>query len=372
MSEAIASATDVPAVTIEPPIGLLAELTHRCPLQCLYCSNPVELERASVELPTEVWIDVFRQAADLGVLQLHLSGGEPTARKDLEALVAAAARVGLYTNLITAGVSLSSERIARLVAAGLDHVQISIQDTTEEGTRAVAGYKGGLARKLAAAAAVCNAGVPLTLNAPVHRLNLDRLADMIELAVTVGADRLEIAHVQYNGWALRNRTVLLPTRDQVKRSTDLVAAARERLRGVLAIDFVAPDYYAVTPKPCMGGWARRIMVVTPSGKILPCHGAASIPGLVFDAVTEKTLRDAWFASPAFAAFRGTAWMKEPCRSCDLRQIDFGGCRCQALALTGDAANADPVCRKSPHRAQLTDLVERELGAAETPAHHRRF
>jgi len=371
MSETAASAADVSAVTLEPPIGLLAELTHRCPLQCLYCSNPLELERASAELATDAWIDVFQQAADLGVLQLHLSGGEPTARKDLEVLVAGAARAGLYTNLITAGVSLSSQRILDLAAAGLDHVQISIQDTTEEGTRAVAAYKGGLARKIAAAAAVRSAGLPLTLNAPVHRLNLDRLAEMIELAVTVGADRLEIAHVQYNGWALRNRATLLPTRDQVRRSIDLVAAARVRLQGVLAIDFVAPDYYAVTPKPCMGGWARRIMVVTPSGKMLPCHGAASIPGLVFDAVTERALRDAWFASPAFAAFRGTAWMKEPCRSCDLREVDFGGCRCQALALTGDAANADPVCGKSPHRARLSELVEAELGNSGAAPRYRR-
>jgi PqqA peptide cyclase len=371
MSETAAHVDGVAGATADPPIGLLAELTHRCPLQCLYCSNPLELERASAELPTSVWIDVFQQASDLGILQVHLSGGEPSARKDLEALVTGAVRAGLYTNLITAGVSLSSDRITRLADAGLDHVQISMQDTTEAGTRAVAGYKGALARKIAAAAAVRNAGLPLTLNAPVHRLNLDRLADMVELAVHIRADRLEVAHVQYNGWALRNRATLLPTRAQVKRSIDLIAAARERLQGILAIDFVAPDYYAVTPKPCMGGWGRRIMVVTPSGKMLPCHAAASIPGLAFNSVTERSLRDTWFHSPAFAAFRGTAWMKEPCRSCDLREVDFGGCRCQALALTGDAANADPVCAKSVHHAQLSRLVERELATAGSTGHYRR-
>jgi PqqA peptide cyclase len=371
MTEIAATGADVSKATVDPPIGLLAELTHRCPLQCLYCSNPLELERASAELPTSVWIDVFQQASDIGILQLHLSGGEPTARKDLEALVAGAARSGLYTNLITAGVSLSSDRISRLADAGLDHVQISMQDTTEEGTRAVAGYKGGLARKIAAAAAVRDAGLSLTLNAPVHRLNLDRLGDMIDLAVTMHADRIEVAHVQYNGWALRNRATLMPTRDQVKRSVDLIAAARERLKGILAIDFVAPDHYAVTPKPCMGGWARRIMVVTPAGKMLPCHAAASIPGLAFDSVTARTLHDAWFHSPAFAAFRGTAWMKEPCRSCDLREVDFGGCRCQALALTGDATNADPVCFKSAHHAELSRLVEREFATADATAHYRR-
>jgi pyrroloquinoline quinone biosynthesis protein E len=358
------------AATVDPPVGLLAELTHRCPLQCLYCSNPLELDRASAELSTDMWLDAFRQAADLGVLQLHLSGGEPTARKDLEILVAGAAGAGLYTNLITAGVTLSRERIHGLVDAGLNHVQISLQDTTEEGTRAVSRFRGGLERKLAAAAAVRDAGVPLTINAPVHRLNLDRLGDMIDLAVSLRADRLEVAHVQYHGWAMRNRTALMPTRDQVERSVELVAAARERLRGVLAIDFVAPDYYAVLPKPCMGGWGRRFMMVTPVGEILPCHAAKSIPGLVFESVRDRSLRDAWFDATSFQAFRGTAWMKEPCRSCPQRTVDFGGCRCQALALTGDAANADPVCAKSLHHAQIAEIVAREVGDSDAPRRYR--
>lgn len=334
------------------PIGLLAELTHRCPLQCLYCSNPLELERASAELPTELWLDVFQQAANLGVLQLHLSGGEPTARKDIVQLVAGAARAGLYTNLITAGLSLNAERVHALANAGLDHVQISLQDTTEEGTEVVTNYRRGLERKIAAAKIVRQAGLALTINAPVHRLNLARLPAMIELAVEVGAERLEVAHVQYLGWALRNRAALLPTREQVERSVELVSAARERLRGILAIDFVVPDYYAVQPKPCMGGWGRRFMVVTPSGMILPCHGAQSIAGLEFENVRDRSLHDAWFSGSAFQAYRGTSWMKEPCRSCPQREIDFGGCRCQALALTGDAVSTDPVCALSEHHHLL--------------------
>lgn len=350
------NASTGPVRTIDPPVGLLAELTHRCPLQCLYCSNPLELDRASAELPTDIWLDVFRQASDLGILQLHLSGGEPAARKDLESLVEGASRAGLYANLITAGVSLSRDRVRRLADAGLDHVQISLQDTTDEGTRAISRFRGGLERKLAAAAAVRDAGLPLTINAPVHRLNLDRLADMIELAVSVRADRLEIAHVQYHGWALRNRASLMPTRDQVARSIEIVDVARKRLHGVLAIDFVAPDYFAVQPKPCMGGWGRRFMVVTPSGMILPCHAAQSIPGLEFPSVREQSLSDAWFNAPSFNAFRGTSWMKAPCSSCPRRDVDFGGCRCQALALTGDARNADPVCEKSMFHHRVAEMV----------------
>jgi pyrroloquinoline quinone biosynthesis protein E len=353
--------TALSASAIDPPVGLLAELTHRCPLQCLYCSNPLEIQRASEELPTETWLDVFRQAGDLGVLQLHLSGGEPASRKDLEALVAGAARAGLYTNLITAGVSLSRERVFRLADNGLDHVQISLQDTTEEGTRAISRFRGGLERKIAVAAAVRDAGLALTLNAPVHGLNLDRLGHMIDLAVSLGADRLEVAHVQYHGWALRNRAVLMPTREQVDCSVDLVSAARERLRGILAIDFVVPDYYAVLPKACMGGWGRRYLVVTPSGQILPCHAAPSIPDLVFASVRERSLRDTWCHDAAFGAFRGTSWMKEPCRSCPRQHVDFGGCRCQAMALTGDARNADPVCEKSANHSFLAELIDQESG-----------
>jgi len=372
MSEtALLRAQAVPARPAAP-VGLLAELTHRCPLQCLYCSNPLELARASAELSTEKWIGIFEQAAQIGILQLHLSGGEPAARKDLETLVAGAVRAGLYTNLITAGVSLSRERIERLAKSGLDHVQISLQDATEEGTHQISGYRGGLERKLKTAAVVREIGLPLTLNAPVHRLNLDRLPEIIEMALTAGADRLEVAHVQYHGWALRNRTALMPTREQVKHSLELIEGSRARLKGVLAIDFVAPDYYASRPKPCMGGWGRRFMVVTPAGLALPCHAAASIPGLSFESVVDKSLEDVWFHSPSFEAFRGTAWMKEPCRSCDFRERDFGGCRCQALALAGDAAEADPACEKSAHHGRLMAIVEQEVGAPRGALHYRRY
>ncbi len=355
---------------IERPVGLLAELTHRCPLQCLYCSNPLELDRASAELPTELWLDIFSQAAELGILQLHLSGGEPMARKDIVPLVAGAVRAGLYTNLITAGVTLTSERVRVLAEAGLDHVQISLQDTTDAGTEIVSNFRGGFERKIAAARAVRATGLALTINAPVHRLNLARLPEMIDLAVSLGAGRLEVAHVQYLGWALRNRETLMPTRDQVEQSVATVNAARDRLRGVLAIDFVVPDYYAVQPKPCMGGWGRRFMVVAPSGAILPCHSAQSIPGLTFENARGSTLHHAWFHGSAFQAFRGTTWMKEPCRSCPQREIDFGGCRCQAIALTGDATNTDPVCVLSEHHAQLGKLRTSGMSDGDARKHYR--
>jgi pyrroloquinoline quinone biosynthesis protein E len=349
-----------------PPVGLLAELTHRCPLQCPYCSNPLDLERAGSELPTEVWLDVLAQAAELGVLQLHLSGGEPTVRRDLEEIVAQAAKVGLYSNLITAGVLLTRERLEGLATRGLDHVQISIQDADAANADRIAHYAGGHARKLAAARWVRELGLPLTINAPVHRQNIDSLDGIIDLAVGLGAQRLEVAHVQYYGWALANRPALMPTRDQVLRSADLVDAARERLKGVLVIDFVVPDYYASRPKPCMGGWGRGIVDITPSGKVLPCHAAETIPGLAFDSVRDRPLRDIWSESSAFRTFRGTSWMREPCRSCAFREIDWGGCRCQAFAFAGAGAETDPACALSPLHGAFTRIAEQEA-AAPAPA-----
>ena len=349
---------------IGPPLGLLAELTHRCPLQCPYCSNPLALERAGAELPTETWLDVLEQAANLGVLHLHLSGGEPTVRRDLEEIVAQAARVGLYSNLITAGVLLTRERLDRLALLGLDHVQISIQDADAANGDRLAHYPQALSRKLQVAGWLRKIGVPLTINAPIHRQNIANLPAIIELAVQLGAQRLEVAHVQYYGWALANRQALMPTRRQVLDSAELVEKARERLKGVLVIDFVVPDYYARRPKPCMGGWGRGSMNVTPSGKVLPCHAAESIPGLVFANVREARLADIWRASPAFQRFRGTSWMPEPCRSCEMREVDWGGCRCQALAFAGDAALTDPACAKSSLHAAFVDVAERE--ASESP------
>ena len=338
------------------PLALLAELTHRCPLRCPYCSNPVELARASSELATAEWARVFTEAAALGCLQVHLSGGEPTARRDIVEITAAARAAGLYTNLITAGVLLDAALLARLQAAGLDHVQLSVQDAQSEGAERIGGMKGAHARKAEAARLVREAGLPLTLNAVVHRQNLHNLAALVELALAWGAARLEVAHVQYYGWALLNRDALLPTREQLDAATAVVEAARAAHRGRLVIDYVVPDYHASRPKACMGGWGNRFLAVSPAGRVLPCHAAESIAGMDFPNVRATSLREAWETSPAFNRFRGTGWMPEPCRGCAHAERDWGGCRCQAFALTGDAANTDPACALSPHHGLLAGAV----------------
>ena len=343
------------------PLALLAELTHRCPLRCPYCSNPVELTRASAELATAEWARVFEEAAGLGCLQVHLSGGEPTARRDIVEITAAAHGAGLYTNLITAGVLLDAALMARLKEAGLDHVQLSVQDAEPAGAERIGGMKGAHARKEAAARITREAGLPLTLNAVVHRQNLHNLPLLVETALAWGAARLEVAHVQYYGWALANRDALLPTREQLDEATRVVEAARAAHRGRLVIDYVVPDYHAARPKACMGGWGNRFLAVSPAGRVLPCHAAESIAGMDFPNVRETSLRDAWENSAAFNRFRGTAWMPEPCRSCERAERDWGGCRCQAFALTGDAAATDPACALSPHRALLAAAVA-EAGA----------
>jgi PqqA peptide cyclase len=349
------------------PMGLLAELTHRCPLQCPYCSNPLDMDRANTELSTADWQRVFREAAGLGILQLHLSGGEPTARKDLEDLVKTAAEVGLYSNLITAGVLLTRERLIALHTAGLDHLQLSVQDVDEANAEKISAYKGGLAKKRELCGWVRELGMPLTINAPIHRANIDNLPAIIEFAVEMGAGRLEVAHVQYYAWALKNRAALMPTRDQVMKTVEIVDAAREKYKGVMVFDFVVPDYYASRPKPCMSGWGRGSMNVTPAGKVLPCHIAESIPGLQFDNVRDKSLSDIWLHGQAFNAFRGTAWMKEPCRSCELREVDWGGCRCQAMLMTGDPTNTDPACGLSPRHAEFLALASVESVDSNPPA-----
>jgi PqqA peptide cyclase len=365
---------------IDPPMGLVAELTHRCPLQCPYCANPVALHRAAAELDTATWQRVFQEAATLGVLQLHLSGGEPTVRKDLPELVRVAAGLGLYSNLITSAVQLDQPLLDRLVRAGLDHVQISIQDTDPENADRIGGFRGGHARKLIAARSVVQAGLPLTLNFVVHRQNVVRVPEMLAQAEALGAGRVEIAHVQYHGWALPNRDALLPSRRELDDATAAVEAARLRFKGRLVVDYVVPDYYAKRPKACMGGWGRRLITVTPAGKALPCHVAESLPGLEFPSVREQSLAAIWGESPAFARFRGTDWMPEPCRSCDQREIDWGGCRCQAFSMTGDASRTDPACVKSPdhglimaavagHRETAPEFVYRRYG--NTPADRER-
>ncbi len=348
-----------------PPDGLLAELTHRCPLRCAYCSNPLDLARRSEELETADWLRVLVQAAQLGVLQVHFSGGEPTLRPDLEQLIAEAHRLELYSNLITSGAALDDARLGALEAAGLDHVQLSFQDTRGTDGDAMAGHRGAHESKLEIGRAIRARGLPLTVNAVIHRGNIDRIPDFIELALDLGARRIEIANVQYHGWAERNRSALLPRRAQLERARGVVEAARQALLGRLQIDFVPPDYYGRRPKACMDGWGRRFITVTPRGLALPCHAAHSIPGLRFDDVRERPLAEIWSESEAFERFRGEAWMREPCASCEARSRDFGGCRCQALALTGAAENADPVCEYSPHRGRVDDLI------AEAEADHGR-
>ena len=338
------------------PLGLLAELTHRCPLGCPYCSNPLALDPRAVELDTQTWARVFKEAAGLGVLQVHLSGGEPGARRDLIDITAAAHAAGLYTNLITSAVGITADTLRKLAETGLDHVQISIQDSDPASADHIAGYEGAFARKRALAAEVVRLQVPLTVNAVMHRANIDRLEDIVALALSLGARRVEIAHAQYYGWALKNRAALMPTAEQVKRAAAAVEKLRKKHHGEIVIDAVVPDYHARLPKPCVGGWGRRSLNVTPSGKVLPCHAAESIPGLEFWSVREHALADIWANSPAFNAFRGTAWMKEPCRSCARREIDFGGCRCQAFALTGDARSTDPVCHLAPAHEQVVALA----------------
>ena len=343
--------TRVPA-----PLGLLAELTHRCPLGCPYCSNPLALDRRADELDTASWARVFREAAALGVLQVHLSGGEPAARRDLPEIVAAARAATLYSNLITSAVGLTPQTLRKLADAGLDHVQISIQDSEEKSADRIAGYRGASARKRALATEVVRLGLPLTVNMVVHRANIARVEPMVEVALALGAARVEIAHVQYYGWALKNRATLMPTREQVEQAIEAVERLRKQHRGRIVIDAVVPDYYARFPKPCVGGWGRRSLNVTPAGRVLPCHAAEVIPGLEFWTVREHSLADIWANSPAFEAFRGEAWMQEPCRSCARRAQDFGGCRCQAFLIGGDARAADPVCHLSPQHALVAKLA----------------
>lgn len=348
---------------VEPPLGLLLELTHRCPLQCPYCSNPLALEPRAGELDTATWLRVLDEAAALGVLQVHFSGGEPTARKDLAALVKRAAQRQLYSNLITSAVLLDERRVAELAEAGLDHVQISFQDVLPDNADRIAGYRGGHARKLEAARLVREAGLPLTLNFVVHRQNAERVPDMIAMGLDQGAARIEIAHVQYYGWGLKNRDALLPSLAQLEAATAVVEAERVRLKGRMTIDYVVPDYYAARPKACMGGWARRFINISPAGRALPCHAAESLPGMSFESVRDTALAAIWRDSPAFRRYRGTDWMPDPCRSCDRREVDWGGCRCQAFALTGDASRTDPACALAPDRAVM-DVAIRARG--ETP------
>lgn len=351
---------------IEQPLSLLAELTYRCVLQCPYCSNPLRYaeSRYRDELETSDWARVLEEAAALGVVQVALSGGEPTLRRDLLQIIARAREVGVYSTLVTAGTMLPDEKLAAFKQAGLDHVQISIQGADPQVSDLVAGTV-AFDEKIAACHRVRAHDYPLTINVVLHRLNLHQVGEFIAIAEEVGADKIELANTQYHGWALVNRQLLLPTRQQVLEAEQVVQRERSRLGNKLEIVWVLPDYHEQYPKPCLAGWARRFLTVTPNGDVLPCQAAGDIKTLSFENVREKSLEWIWYESAAFNAFRGYDWMPEPCRSCplDRQEIDFGGCRCQAFALTGDASRTDPVCIFSPDR----HLIEEAVAAAEAAA-----
>ena len=354
---------------ISNPLALIAELTHRCPLHCVYCSNPLQLAGTESELSTEQWTSVFRQSGKLGMLHAHFTGGEPLARQDLTELIAAARAAGLYTNLITSGIGLGELRLAALVAAGLDHIQISFQDSREDSANWIAGTKAH-AHKIELShmirRRVDGKRLAFTVNLVVHRQNLDHLEEMIAFIEQLNPDRVEIAHTQYYGWALANRAALMPTRAQIDAAVEIVAAAEKRMAGRVRIDSVVPDYYAKYPKACMGGWGRRLMLINPAGTVLPCHAAEVIPGMAFENVGEKTLEWIWRESTSFCRFRGEDWMPEPCRSCDRRKEDFGGCRCQAFLLAADATVTDPACSLAPAHG-IVEAAVREANSDTTVA-----
>jgi len=353
---------------MQNPLALIAEITHRCPLHCVYCSNPLELTSRKEELSTADWVRVFSEAAALGVLHLHLTGGEPLARPDLTALIASARKSGLYTNLITSGIGLSRERLAEIVEAGLDHIQLSFQDSTENHANWIAGTRAH-AHKIELAAWIREHRIAFTTNLVVHRQNIDHLEPIIAALEALHPDRMEVAHAQYYGWALQNRSALLPTRAQLDRALIVVATAQQRMHGQVRIDMVVPDYHARFPKACMGGWGRQLVLIDPAGRALPCHAAGVIPGMTFDNVRNHPLGWIWQNSAAFQKFRGEAWMPEPCRSCDRRQQDFGGCRCQAFLLTGDASATDPVCELAPLHHLIEDAVREDAVASVAPEAH---
>jgi PqqA peptide cyclase len=345
------------------PYTLIAELTYKCPLRCVYCSNPLDYAGHGRELDTETWQRVFREAESLGVVQLHLTGGEPLVRKDLEVLIQEGRALDLYTNLITSGIPLTRERLQRFRELGLDAVQVSVQDVAAAASDRIAGLP-SFDRKLQVARWVKELGFPLTLNVVLHRDNLAHVDEIVELAESLGADRLELANTQYLGWALLNRRALLPTRGELEHARAKAVAAKERLRGRMEVLFVLPDYYSDLPKACMDGWGRRFILVSPDGLALPCHVAHTLPGISFDSVRDHPLDAIWRDSEGFNRYRGEDWMPEPCRGCERRTIDFGGCRCQAYHLAHDAAATDPTCYLSPHHGLIVAAraqAEREAG-----------
>jgi len=357
-----------PSHGVGPPLWLLLELTYRCPLHCVFCYNPTEFAAVGAELPTAEWLRVLREARALGAVQLGLSGGEPLAREDLEPIVAEAHALGFYINLITSGVGLTEERIRALKLAGLDHIQLSFQDSTRELNDFLSSTR-TFEHKARVAELIRRHDYPMVLNVVLHRLNIDHVGEILTLAESLGAQYVELANTQYYGWAWLNRAHLLPSRAQLTRAEELMRAFRERVGSKMTIYFVVPDYFETRPKACMNGLGSVFLAITPDGTALPCHAARMLPGLEFPNVCERDVRSIWYESAAFNHFRGEAWMKEPCRSCPERQRDFGGCRCQAYLLTGDAANADPVCELSPHHQLVSAAVaeaERAVAAGAAP------
>ena len=351
-------------MTPGPPLWLLLELTYRCPLHCAFCYNPTDFARTGTELSTDDWIRVLRDARALGAVQLGLSGGEPLVREDLEAIVSEAHRQGFYVNLITSGVGLTETRIRALKGAGLDHIQLSFQDSSRQMNDFLSSTR-TFDLKSKVAALIKQHGFPMVLNVVLHRLNIDHTAEILEMAHRLGAEYVELANTQFYGWAWHNRAQLMPSRGQIERAEEVTRKFRERVGAAMRIFFVVPDYFERRPKACMNGLGSIFLSVAPDGTALPCHAARMLPGIEFPNVRTMNLRDIWFESAGFNHFRGDAWMKEPCRSCPEKTRDFGGCRCQAYLLTGDAANADPVCDKSPHHDRVSAVVAR----AQQPRHH---
>ncbi|AUM00155.1 pyrroloquinoline quinone biosynthesis protein PqqE [Zoogloeaceae bacteirum Par-f-2] len=345
------------AVQPGPPLWLLAELTYRCPLHCVFCYNPVDFARDHSELSTDDWLRVLREARATGSVQCGFSGGEPMMRDDLEVLVAEAHRLGFYTNLLTSGVGLTAERAAALKAAGLDHIQLSFQDSTRA-LNDFLSHTRTFELKQQVAERIKAQGWPMVMNVVVHRLNIDYIGQIIDMAVALGAEYLELANSQYYSWALLNRDHLLPSREQLARAERITNEYRERLGDTLKIFFVVPDYYETRPKKCMNGWGNVFLTVTPDGTALPCHTARMLPGLAFPNVRQMGVREIWYESGGFNRYRGDGWMKDPCRSCPDKVKDLGGCRCQAFMLAGDPAAADPVCSKSPAHSAVTEAVAR--------------
>jgi len=347
------------------PLALIAELTHRCPLHCVYCSNPLELTQRSTELPTGLWTKAFREAAELGVLQADFTGGEPLARIDIIDLIRAARAAGLYVNLITSGLPLDEQKLSAIVEAGLDHIQLSFQGADELTAAEISNTKTH-GQKLKVLEWFKQHRLAVTLNFVIHRRNIDQIPPMLAIAESSSATRVEFANVQYYGYAFANRENLLPTRAQLDRSIAQIKEAQERLKGKIRIEYVVPDYYAKYPKPCVGGWGRKLILIKPDGEALPCHAAEIIPNLKFENVKNRTLREIWESSDAFQKFRGQDWMQEPCKSCDRREVDFGGCRCQAMLIASDPAATDPVCTLSPQREKIDALLATINSAADPP------